>query len=392
MDRMRRLRAEIAPNDSAQRLKDAGVDVYLGNARFVAPDQVAVGEATLTFARAVVATGGRPAVPEIAGLVETGYRTSDTIFELTALPRRLAVIGGGPIGCELAQAFRRFGSDVTLIATHARLLPRDDPSASTILAGQFTREGIAMRLGAMVASVASGPEGEQVRLADGETITVDEILVATGRTPNTDGLALDAAGVAFNRSGVTVDDLLRTSNPRVYAAGDVCSAWKFTHAADAHARLVIQNALFANRLFGRKRASSLVIPRVTYTDPEIAHVGMSADDAAAMGGRVTTFTADLAHNDRAILDGTAAGFARIHVGARSGRILGATLVAPHAGESIGELALAMTAKLSANDLTRTVHPYPTVADVWKRLGDQWSRTRLRPWIARLLARWLRWRR
>lgn len=391
MERMRRLRAGIAHHDSAERFAQSGIDVFLGEARFVSPDEVEVEGARLRFARAVIATGARAAALPIPGLAEAGFLTNETAFSLTTLPRRLAVIGAGPIGCELAQAFRRFGSEVTVLAKDARVLPREDADAAAIVQEQLTSEGIDLRLGANLSGVSSGPEGKTLTYQRGlgpESVVVDEILVAVGRAPNVEGLGLSQAGIDFDRSGVRVDDRLRTATPRVFAAGDVCSRFQFTHAADAMARIVIQNALFV----GRKRASSLVIPWATYTDPEVAHVGLYESEAKAQGLDVTTLTVKLADMDRAVLDGETTGFARLHVHARSGRILGATLVARHAGEMIGEATLAMTAGLKVGAFAKTIHPYPTQAEVWKRLGDAHARTRLKPWIKRLFERYLSFRR
>ncbi len=391
MERMRSLRAGISHNDSADRLSKLGVDVYFGDARFVARDAVEVGGARLRFARAVIATGGRAAAPSVRGLAEAGYLTNETVFSLTRLPRRLVVVGAGPIGCELAQAFRRFGSTVTVVSLDARLLPREDADAAAILAGRFEREGVELRLGAKLQRVERRGGAKVVVLEKegrAEEVIGDEILVAVGRAPNVEGLELEAAGVAAGRGGVEVDDRLRTTNRRIYAAGDVCSAFKFTHAADAMARIVIQNALF----FGRKKASALVIPWCTYTDPEIAHVGLHEREARERGIDVTTITVPLAEIDRAVLDGDAEGFARLHAERKSGRILGATLVAEHAGEMIGEMALAVTAGLTLGTLAAAIHPYPTQSEAWKRAGDAWNRARLTPRVRGILQRFLGFRR
>ena len=391
MERMRRLRAGIAHNDSAKRFSEAGVDVFLGQGAFAGTDELRVGDARLRFSRAVIATGSRAASLTIPGLAEVGFLTNETVFALTELPKRLLVIGAGPIGCELAQAFRRFGSEVSVIGLEAHLLPREEADAAAVLAAQFERESIGLALSAKIQRVEKR-EGTKVvvfeRNGAQQELEGDEILVAIGRTPNLDGLGLEAAGVEFDRSGVTVNDRLRTSNRRIYVAGDVCSPYKFTHAADAMARMVLQNALF----WGRKRASSLVIPWTTYTDPEIAHVGLYEKEARAKGLKVQTLTVTFAELDRAILDGEPEGFARLHVEAGSGRILGATVVARHAGEMIGEVVLAITEKAKVGTLSRTIHPYPTQAEAWKRLGDAYQRTRLTPGVLRLFRRLLAWRR
>ncbi|HJQ82923.1 MAG TPA: mercuric reductase [Candidatus Binatia bacterium] len=390
MERMRRLRAGLAHNDSAARFRGLGVDVYLGDARFVGADALEVDGRRLAFRRAVIATGARATGLPVPGLAEAGYLTNETVFSLTELPRRLLVIGAGPIGCELAQAFRRLGSDVTIVSLDGRLLPREDADAAAVLAARFEREGIATALGARIARVEQEGGTKAIVFDRGrgtERAVGDAILVAVGRAPNVEGLDLERAGVRHRPGGVEVDDRLRTSNRRIYAAGDVCSPYKFTHAADAMARIVVQNALF----LGRKKASRLVIPWCTYTDPEIAHVGIATEDAARRGDDVVTLTVPLGEVDRAVLDGETEGFARAHVD-RRGRILGATLVARHAGETIGEIVLAMTAGVGLGAIGRTIHPYPTQAEVLKRLADAHQRRRLTPGVKRLFERWFRlWR-
>jgi len=389
MERMRRLRADLSANDSAARFRGLGVDVYLGDARFVAPDALEVDGRRLRFARAVVATGARATGLPVPGLAEAGFLTNETVFSLTALPARLIVIGAGPIGCELAQAFRRFGSTVTIVSLDPRLLPREDADAAAVLAARFAREGIVTALGARLARVERRADGVAVAYERGrgeETAVADALLVAVGRAPNVEGLGLEAARIEYDATGVHVDDRLRTTNPLVYAAGDVCSAYKFTHAADAMARVAIQNALF----FGRKRMSRLVIPWCTYTDPEIAHVGTSAAEAADRLD-VVTLTQPLDDVDRAVLEGETEGFARLHVDGR-GRILGATLVSRHAGETIGEVVLAMTAGLRLGAIGATIHPYPTQSEMLKRLADAYRARALTPGVKRLFEGLMRLRR
>ncbi len=379
MGRLRAVRADIAPHDSAERLRQAGVDVFFGDARFVAPDAVEVDGTRLELKRAVIATGARAAIPPIPGLAESGFITNETVFSLTELPRRLAIIGGGPIGCELAQAFARLGSEVTLLELSARLLPRDDARAAEIVGRSLERDGVRVRTGAAVERVDAGRV-----VAGSESFDVDAVLVATGRAPNVHGLGLDAAGVDFDpKRGVIVDDRLRTTNRRIYAAGDVAGKWQFTHAADAMARVVLQNALF----FGRKRSSALVIPWVTYTDPEVAHVGLSSEDAERDPSLIS-LTVELADNDRAIVAGATDGYARVFHDDK-GRIASATIVAPNAGNMIATLSLAMTTGLRLGDIAGTVFPYPTTGELVKRLGDAYNRTRLTPTVARWMARWFR---
>lgn len=392
MERMRRLRADISRHDSAARFRDElGVDVYIGEASFVDRECIEVNGTRLYFKKAAICSGARAAVPPIPGLEESGYLTNETVFSLTGLPRRLAVIGGGPIGCELAQAFARFGSRVTLIELAPQILGREDRDAAGILHDVFLREGIDVQTGVKIHAVERQGDDRIIRLErDGAQVEVvaDAILVGVGRTPNVEGLGLGAAGVAYDRSGVTVSDTLQTSNPDIYAAGDICSPYKFTHTADAQARTLIANALF----MGRQKTSALTIPWCTYTDPEIAHVGMYEQDAIAKGIDVTTLTVPLSDVDRAVLDGETKGFARVHLKAGSDRILGATIVARHAGEMINEFSLAITSGLGLGAVSRTIHPYPTQAEVVKKLADMYNRTRLTPLVKRVLAGWLKWQR
>lgn len=404
MDRVRAVRAAIAPHDSARRLADAGVDVFFGHARFTGPDALAVDPADdgeprqLRFKRAVIATGGRAVLPPIPGLADVAPLTNETVFELTALPSRLVILGAGPIGCELAQALSRLGAAVTLVDQADRVLGRDDPDAASLVAAALTADGVHLALGARVVRCERGPDGvRRVVLAAPDaadpsdrarelTLEADAVLVAAGRRPNVDDLGLEAAGVAYDRGGVTVDDRLRTTNRRVYAAGDVASTFQFTHTADAAARAVVRNAFF----FGRERFSGLVIPWCTYTDPEVAHVGLPMDAVAARSD-LRALTVPFAEVDRARCDGRTEGFARFHVDAK-GRLVAATLVGPGAGELLGELTLAMAEGIPLTRLASVIHPYPTRASVIGRAADQLNRERLTPWVARLLRAIIRWRR
>ena len=392
MERMRRLRADISQHDSARRFRDElGIDVFIGQGSFSGPDTVEVAGKTLRFKKAAVCTGARAAAPPIPGLEEAGYLTNETVFSLTELPQRLAVIGAGPIGCELAQSFARFGSKVTLIELGSHILGREDGDAAEILHTAFIREGIELQLGVKILRAARRGSDKVLSLErDGQTveIAVDEILVGVGRAPNIEGLELEKGGIMYNKNGVTVSDNLQTSNPNVYAAGDICFPYKFTHTADALARILIANALF----MGRQKSSTLTIPWCTYTDPEIAHVGMYERDATDKGIEVTTLTVPLSDIDRAVLDGEAEGFARVHLRKGTDRILGATIVARHAGEMINEFSLAITNGIGISAIAKTIHPYPTQAEVIKRLGDAYNRTRLTPFVKRLLSGWLKWQR
>ncbi len=392
MERMRRIRAGISKHDSAKRFQSLGVDVFFGDARFSSKDTVSAGDKRLRFSRAVIATGTRPAVPPIPGLAEAGYLTNETVFSLTELPQRLAVIGAGPIGCELAQAFARFGSAVTLIEADKQILIREDLEAARLVEAALSRDGIRILCGGKASSVERRGAEKIIHVecaGKRHQIAVDAILVAVGRTPNVEGMNLEAAGVQYDRrAGVTVNDRLQTTNPKIYAAGDICSVYKFTHAADAMARIVIQNALF----FGRKKASALVMPWCTYTSPELAHVGLSEPDANAKGIATDTFRVPFASVDRAIADGEEDGFLKIVTKKGTDQILGATVVAQHAGEMISEITLAMTNRIGLSAIAATIHPYPTQSEAIKKAADAYNRTRLKPWLKRLFERVLAWRR
>ncbi|HEV3050792.1 MAG TPA: FAD-dependent oxidoreductase, partial [Longimicrobium sp.] len=376
--RMRRIRADLSPVDGAARFRDElGVDVFLGEGRFVAEDAVEVDGRRLRFHRAVIATGARAAIPPIPGMDGVAYLTNETVFSLTERPEHLAVIGGGPIGCELAQAFVRFGARVTVVEGGPRILPHDDADAAEVVAAALRRDGVQLLTGTHVESVAASGAGTAVRVTGGgesSQISASHLLVASGRAPVVEGLGLEAAGIDSGRDGVTVDERMRTSNPRVYAIGDVASRYKFTHAADAQARMVVRNALF----FGRGTADSLIIPWCTYTSPELAHVGIAPDEVEEAGDEVQTITIPLAEVDRARTDGETEGFVRVHLRAGSDTIVGATIVAEHAGELITQVTQAMTAGIGLGKLGETIYPYPTTAEALRKAADAWRRTKLTP--------------
>lgn len=391
MERMRRLRAQISPHDSVRRFQQLGVDVFLGQAKFVGRDAIEVDGRTLRFRKAVIATGSRPTAPPIPGLAEAGYLTNETVFSLTELPRRLAVIGAGPVGAELAQAFARFGSQVYLIEAAHGVLPNEDRDAAEIVKQALLDDGIQILCCGKDLQVETSAEGKSLKVDSHEAhydLVVDEILVGAGRAPNLEGLGLETAGVESDKNGVKVDDRLRTTNSQIYAAGDVCSRYKFTHAADAMARIVIQNALF----LGRAKVSALTMPWCTYTDPEVAHAGLYEKDAQERGLQIQTFRQNFDDVDRAVLDGETEGFLKVHVRAGTDKIVGATIVARHAGEMISELTAVMVGRLGLKTLARTIHPYPTQAEAIKKIADSYNRTRLTPWLTWLLKTWLAWKR
>ena len=377
MERMRRLRARISPIDGASRFAGLGVDVFLGHGEFVGPDRLRVNGDELHFRRAIIATGARAALIPVPGLEGPGVYTNETIFSLTELPPRLVVIGAGPIGMELAQTFARFGSRVAVVHADAHPLPRDDRDAAAIVTRAIEADGVRVLNSAAVLG-ARREDGVTVleveHAGQREELAAEAVLVAAGRAPNVGGMGLEAAGVAHDRAGIQVDDRLRTTAKGIYAVGDVASKHQFTHAADHQARIAVQNALF----FGRGRASRLVIPWATYTEPEVAHVGLHRDEAIQAGHDVETITVHFDDIDRAILEGEKEGFLRVHLKKGSDRILGATLVAAHAGDMIGEITLAMTAGLGLGKLGSTIHPYPTRSDVFARAANAWRKQKLTP--------------
>jgi pyruvate/2-oxoglutarate dehydrogenase complex dihydrolipoamide dehydrogenase (E3) component len=393
MARMRRLRADISDNDSVQRFTNAGVDVFLGTGKFTGPHSLDVDGTTLRFAKAVIATGARATVPPIPGIAESAYYTNETIFGLTVRPSRIGIIGSGPIGCELAQTFQRLGSQVTLFDILDRILTKEDADAAAIVHRALLRDGVQTALGVQLQSVQS-QDGKNVLTyldAGGQTATtvVDAILIAAGRAPNVQGMGLEAAGVAYDpRAGIHVNDRLQTTNPNIYAAGDICSRYQFTHAADFLARTVIANALF----MGRQKASALTIPWCTYTEPQIAHVGLTRQQATIDGIAVDTYTQPLEAIDRAVLDGATEGFARVHVKKGTDNILGATIVARNAGDMIGIYTTAMTHGLGLGALSKVILPYPTQAEIVRKTGDLYNRTRLTPRVKQLMGAWLKWQR
>jgi pyruvate/2-oxoglutarate dehydrogenase complex dihydrolipoamide dehydrogenase (E3) component len=400
MARMRKLRARISHNDSVHRYRSLGVDVYIGNARFADTKTVEVagpaGNRTLKFAKAAICTGARASAPPIPGLVKTGYLTNETIFSLTELPSRLAVIGAGPIGCELAQAFARFGSQVYLIEAMHGIMPNEDRDAAQIVHESMLRDGVQLLCCGKDLNVTRTERGKRLTVdSHGQQydVAVDEILVGVGRAPNVDGLGLETVGIEYDETGVKVDGRLQTTIPHIYAAGDVCSRYKFTHAADAMAQIVIQNALFPHP-FGLAYASvdSLIMPWCTFTEPEIAHVGMYEADAKAKGLEVETYTFKLNEVDRAILDGEDEGFSRVHILKGSDKILGATIVAAHAGDMINEFSVLMKAGVGVKTIANTIHPYPTQAEVNKRVVNLWRKAHFSSHAKALLMKLFSWMR
>ena len=390
MERMRRIRADISYHDAAERFRDLGIDLFLGEGQFSGANTFEVDGRTIEFSKAVIATGSRAAYIPIPGLDEAGYITNEGIFELTKRPERLAIIGAGPIGLEMAQAFARFGSQVTVFDILPTMGGLRDPEGLALIRSALEVDGVEFFLASQIQKIERSEADKRITFEhQGQTkqVHVDEILLAAGRRPNVEGLNLEAAGIAYNRQGLVVNDRLQTNNPHVYGAGDVAIPAQFTHTADATARIVLQNAFF----LGRQKYSDLIIPWTVYTDPEIAHVGLFDYEAEVGGTAVDTFTFHMAETDRGRTDGEE-GFVKIYVKQGSDKILGATIIARHAGEMISEITTAMMAGVGLNTLYKTIHPYPTQAEAIKKAADAWNRTRLTPMVAKLFKKWLSWRR
>jgi pyruvate/2-oxoglutarate dehydrogenase complex dihydrolipoamide dehydrogenase (E3) component len=387
--RMRERRDRIAPHDSRDRFEKLGVEVFEGAARFVSPHEVAVGETRLKARNVVIATGSRPQIPLITGLLEVPFFTNETIFDdLKENPARMVILGGGPVGCELAQVFARLKVSVTLLQRATRILKREDADASDEVRRALEAEGVRVMTGADVQIVTK--QGSRTRVwvevegRDREPVDSEAILVAAGKTPNVEDLDLEKAGVAYTETGITVDASLRTSQPHIYAAGDIVGSYQFTHVADLHARTIARNILFP--LFPSKIDLS-VLPWCTFTSPELARVGLNEEEAVRRGIAYDLYRQPMYEIDRAVVESEETGFAKVLASTRGDRILGATIVSERAGDLIHEFALAMKAGIGLETISRTVHAYPTYAEVARMLADQQQKKRLNP-LARRVTGWL----
>jgi pyruvate/2-oxoglutarate dehydrogenase complex dihydrolipoamide dehydrogenase (E3) component len=386
MERVAEVIKGIAPNDSPERFRGLGVDVIFGAGRFVGRDAFEVNGRRLTAKAFVIATGSRPAVPKLPGLDATPYLTNETLFDLREPVPSLLVAGAGPIGSEMAQAFRRLGSEVTVIDMAPRFLAREDPDLAAVVAQTLAAEGVHHRLGATITGF-SGRNGDvrvALRGADGaqEELAGSHLLLALGRVANVEDLGLDAAGVALEHGRIVANAGLRTTNPDIYVIGDAAGSDQFTHLAEHHAGIVLRQAIF--RMRWAKPSSA--VPWCTFTDPELARVGLSEAEAKAQGvaHRVYRFAFD--DIDRARTEGETEGFAKI-VTDRKGKLLGAAIVGPHAGELIAEYVMAIAKGMNAKELTGIVHTYPTLAQINRRVADQRLKEGLTPtaktWLRRL---------
>lgn len=398
MRRMREIRARISEEDSAERYSEEfGIDIYLGEASFAGEGRVKVGDQVLEYKKAVIATGARAVAPPIEGLAEAGYLDNETVFSLTERPRRIAVIGAGPIGCELAQSFQRLGSEVHILERMDQILTREDPDAARVVQEELVKEGVEMTFECTIDRIDRRGDERVICLtcpAKGvREIIVDEVLVGAGRAPNVENMGLEAVGVAYDvQKGVEVDDSLRTSNKRIWAVGDVCMQWKFTHAADAAAKMIVQNSLFAVGPLGRKKLSDLVMPWCTYTAPEIAHVGLYERDAEERSIEIDTYQVSIAEANRAVTDGQEEGLVKVHVKKGSDEIVGATVVSAHAGDLITQFTMAIQNGIGLGAFTNIIYPYPTQGEAIKRAAGAYTRTRLTPGVKRLFETWLSWQR
>ena len=353
MGRVRSVIADVYRHESPEVLRSDGIDVLLGPARFLDPHAIEIGDDTLRAGKILLATGAHPFIPPVPGLDEVDYLTHETLWDLETLPARLLVMGAGPIGCEMAQAFRRLGARVTLVEGEERLLPREEPEASKALAEVFLAEGIELRLNAKVERAWRDADGIHLD-ADGE-IVGDALLVAIGRRPDVDGLNLEDAGVEYTKQGIQVDEHLRTSQSHIYAAGDCTGGYQFTHYAGWQAFMAVRNAL----LPGQSKGVSQSVPWTTFSDPEVAHVGLTEEQARrSLRDSVMTCEWPMDRVDRARADGNTAGFVKL-VHRKDGTLLGATIVAGRAGEMIHEWIIALDRGLKVGDLAGVIHVYPT---------------------------------
>lgn len=362
MTRVREMRAAASSSHAVSVAAGAGIDVFLGDASFVGVDTIEVEERRLRFQKALITSGSKAAVPKIPGLDTAHYLTNETVFELTELPRRLICVGAGTINCELAQAFCRLGSEVDLVGSKGSLLATEASEASEVITKRLIAEGVRLHSGVRATQVDGGQK--RLTLSNGSELAYDALLIATGRKVNVNGMGLEAAGVKFSASGIETDDYLRTTNPAVYAAGDVTLPEKYTHAASATAKLAIANALDG----AGKRLSDLVIPHCTYTDPEVAQVGIVPQEAAERGIDIQTHRLELSQVERTRIDGEADGFIALYTHQRA--IVGATFVAAHAGESLPILTLAVMQKMAPDDLAAVIHCYPTQVEAIQRVATQ----------------------
>lgn len=389
-------RAQLAPHDSADRYTKMGVDVYYGDAHFTGPNTIEIDDQVLEFKKATIATGSRPVEIPINGLKETGFITNETLWHLTEQPASMAIIGAGPIGAEMAQAFQRLGTQVTLIDIAPQILGREDRDAAEIVQAALVTDGVEIVLGAKTQRVYAEDGKKMLEIEhNGETkhISVDEIMLSVGRAPNLEGLNLEAAGVEYHRKGLVVDDYLQTTNPDIYGAGDVALKYQFTHAAGHSAAIVVQNALFADFVpiigsAAKRKVSDMIMPWATYTDPEVAHIGAYPSDLDEQGIAYDTYQVSAGVNDRAIAEAAIDGFIKVHTKKGGDKILGATIVGSVASELLSEIAIAMKYNLGLGKLRSVVMPYPTQSEIIQKVANEHAKTLLTAGRQKILGGWM----
>ena len=372
----------IQRHDDPERFRGYGCEIVFGAASFVDPHTVRVQARDIPGRRFVIATGSSPFIPPVEGLQDSGYLTNLDLFSLRTLPSHLLVMGGGPIGLEMAQAFRRLGSEVTVVERLPRLLPREDAEIAEALHGYLVGEGITLHTATDVERVTREGNRHHVVCSGGRELVADQLLVATGRTPNVATLGLEAAGVDYSHKGIAVDRRMRTSQKHIYACGDVCGPYPYTHMAEYQAGIIISNAIFRVP----KKTDYRVVPRVTYTDPELARVGMTLQEARDQGIEATELRFPFSDIDRALTEVDTRGMVKLVT--RKGRILGASILGPHAGELIHEIVLAMQTGATLGDISTTIHAYPTLAQVHRRVVNTAYTPRLFSPATRKLVKWI----
>ncbi len=391
LGRMRSRRAEIAPNDSQERFESLGVDVFRGQARFRSNKELEVGNVTLRARHFVIATGTRASIPAIRGIDAVPYFTNETIFDkLHSRPESLIVLGGGPIGCELGQAFSRLGVKVTIVQRAGRLLPREDPDVGDFIFATLKREGIQVITNAEAVDVRQANDAIEMTLTEGRAdetkVSASALLVCTGRRPNVNDLGLENAGIKSSDHGIEVNRYMQTSNRRIYAAGDVAGPFLFTHMADAQARIVVRNILMPLQAL-RQKIDYSVVPWCTYVDPEVATVGLTESAAREQNIRCDVLMQKMTEIDRAVVEDQTEGFGKVVLAKGSDRILGATLACESAGELIHEFVLAMKYGIGLGKIAAAIHAYPTLSELARKLGDKYNKTRLTPGAKRIFS-WL----
>jgi len=380
-----KVRTDIAHHDSVEKYTEAGVDVFLGEGKFIDNKRVMVKDQELRAKAFIIATGSKPFVPPIPGLKEAQPHTNETIFDLEQAPAKLGVLGAGPIGCEMAQAFADLGTEVHVFEMAPQILPRETARAAGLVQSSLEKKGVTFHTGAAVESVNRSGATSSIS-AGGQTIEVDEVLAAIGRQANFRNLGLENTSVKTHDRGITVDEYFRTTADNIYAIGDVSAKYQFTNYADAQARAVIQNALFP----GNKKTDPQILPMCTYTDPEIAHIGLTAAEADQKGIAYDNYTYDFGELDRARTEDDEIGYAEVLTQKGSDKIIGATIIGVDAGDQIAPISVMMSNKLGLGSLSNTLFCYPSRSEYLKRLSDNYNRTRLTPTVANWMKRWLKW--